>query len=250
VSTGGPVGIITGAASGIGAATALEFAGLGARLVLAGLPSDTFGPVVDAVRDAGGLAVTTAVDVRDEDQVAAMAALALDRFGRIDFLLANAGIADQSSVPGGDPARWRAVLDTNLLGAALCVRAVLPQMIAQGSGHVLLTASVSGREIYVGEPIYIASKWGLVGFGHALRKEVAPKGIRVTIVEPGLVDTPLTRGNPMVQPLLEAGMPLRPEDVARAIVFAHTQPAHVAVSELTLRPLEETELVFAPQPGG
>ena len=177
-----------------------------------------------------------------------MAALALTHFRRIDFLFANAGVADQSTVSGGDPARWRRVIETNLLGPALCARAVLPRMIEQGSGHILLTASVSGRETYVGEPIYIASKWGLVGFGHTLRKEVAAKGIKVTIIEPGLVDTPLTHDNPIIQPLLEAGTPLGPEDVARAIVFAYTQPPHVTVSELTLRPLDEAELVFVLEP--
>lgn len=116
-------------------------------------------------------------------------------------------------------------------------------MIEQGRGDIVLTASVSGREIYVGEPIFIASKWGLVGFGHAVRKEVAPHGIRVTLIEPGMVDTPLTRLNPSLRPLLEAAEPLQPEDVARAIVYACTQPPHVVVSELTIRPQRQPDLV-------
>ena len=83
------------------------------------------------------------------------------------------------------------------------VRAVLPHMLERGAGHIFIVASVSGRETYVGEPVYIASKWGQVGFAHALRQEVADAGVRVTVVEPGLVDTPLTRDNPIVRPLLE-----------------------------------------------
>jgi NADP-dependent 3-hydroxy acid dehydrogenase YdfG len=109
-------------------------------------------------------------------------------------------------------------------------------MQAQGSGHILITASVSGRESYVGEPVYVASKWGQVGFGHALRLELMETGVRVTLIEPGIVDTPLTRDNPKVRPLLEATEPLSPEDVARAVVYAFRQPEHVNVSEIVVRP--------------
>jgi NADP-dependent 3-hydroxy acid dehydrogenase YdfG len=97
-------------------------------------------------------------------------------------------------------------------------------------------SSVSGRESYVGEPVYIATKWGQVGFAHALRLELLEAGIRVTIVEPGLVDTPLTRENPLVAPLLEEIEPLTAEDVARAVVYAYRQPERVAVSEIVVRP--------------
>jgi NADP-dependent 3-hydroxy acid dehydrogenase YdfG len=247
-SSGPPVGIITGAASGIGAATALEFARIGARVLLASLPTDDLDPVVAAVVDAGGQGVSAGVDVRVAEELELLPQLALQHFGRLDFLVANAGIVDQSSVAGGEPARWRAVVETNLLGAAYSVRAVLPTMIEQGAGDVVLIASVSGRETYVGEPIYIASKWGLVGFGHALRKEVTPLGIRVTLIEPGMVDTPLTRGSPAIRPLLEAAEPLRPEDVARAVVYSCTQPAHVVVSELTIRPQRQPDIVTVEAP--
>ena len=239
----GLAGVITGAASGIGAATAREFARLGSTLLLTSRPGDDLEPVAAAVRDLGGEAVVLSVDVRDPRALGAAADLARERFGRIDFLFANAGIVYQSSVESGDPDRWREVVETNLLGAAFSARAVLPTMMGQGAGDIVLMASVSGREIYVGEPIYIASKWGLVGFGHALRKEVARFGIRVTLIEPGMVDTPLTRLNPAIRPLLEAAEPLQPEDVARAIVYACTQPPHVVISELTIRPQRQPDLV-------
>jgi NADP-dependent 3-hydroxy acid dehydrogenase YdfG len=236
------VAIVTGGASGIGAATAVELARHGARLVLGARPGEDASTTLLRVREAGGEAVAVEADVRDPDAVARLAAAALEAHGRIDLLVAAAGVADQGSVAAGDPGRWRLVVETNLLGLAYSVRAVLPAMLERGSGHVVLVASVSGRETYVGEPLYIASKWGVVGFGHALRAEVARAGIRVTLVEPGIVDTPLTRGAPAVRPLLDAGTPLQPEDVARAIVFAHLQPAHVAVGELVLRPLHEPDL--------
>jgi NADP-dependent 3-hydroxy acid dehydrogenase YdfG len=192
--------------------------------------------LVARVQEAGGEAVLESVDVRDPAAQARLAQRALDEWGRIDFLLANAGIADQSRVAEGDPDRWRAVVETNLLGVIYSCRAVLPAMLAQGSGHILIMSSVSGRESYVGEPVYIATKWGQVGFAHALRLEVLEPGIRVTVVEPGLVDTPLTRDNAKVRPLLDEIEPLKAEDVARAAVYAYQQPAHVAISEIVVRP--------------
>jgi NADP-dependent 3-hydroxy acid dehydrogenase YdfG len=234
-----PVVLVTGGLSGIGEAAAVAFGRLGGRIVLADRATGRGEEVVAAVRAAGGDAVVVQADVRDHEQLAGAASLAVDRFGRIDALLANAGISDQSSPAGGDPKRWRAVVETNLLGTIFAVRAVLPQMLRQGSGHIFITSSVSGREAYPGEAVYIASKWGQVGYGHALRQEVADVGVRVTVVEPGIVDTPLTRDNPVVRPLLEATEPLGPADVAEALVYAFRQPPHVVVSELTVRPLRQ-----------
>lgn len=240
----GPAGIITGAASGIGAASALAFARLGGRMVLASIDIQGCGPLVRSIEKAGGEAVPVACDVRDPAQMEKAAELAVTNFGRIDFLVASAGIALQDRVVSGDVRRWRDVIETNLLGIAYSVRAVLPQMHEQGSGHIFLIASQSGRRAYGGEAIYIASKWGVVGFGHAVRMEAQPAGIRVTIIEPGLVDTPLTRLNPKVRPLLDAFTPLQAGDVAAAIAYAFTQPPHVNVDELALRPLGQGEDPF------
>jgi NADP-dependent 3-hydroxy acid dehydrogenase YdfG len=246
--TTGPAGIITGAASGIGAATALAFARLGARMVLADISTGGMDSLLASIADSGGSAIPAACDVRDPAQVKAAADLTMEKLGRIDFLVASAGIALQDRAVSGDVGRWRDVIETNLLGLAYSVRYVLPQMHAQGSGHIFLVASQSGRSAYQGESIYIASKWGVVGFGHAVRREAQSAGIRVTLIEPGLVDTPLTRDNPNVAPLLEAFTPLEAKDVASAIVFAFTQPPHVTVDELALRPLRQGEDPFGKNP--
>lgn len=234
-----PVVVVTGGLSGIGAAIAAEFAAFGARLVLVDRDSSRADAVIERLRRAGGEAVVEAADVREPAQLAEAAGRTVERWGRIDVLVANAGVAEQSRLADGDPDRWRTVVETNLLGTIFSIHAVLPQMLAQRRGHVFVMSSVSGREAYTGEAVYIASKWGQVGLAHALRQEVMEEGVRVTIVEPGIVDTPLTRDNPAVRPLLDAVEPLAPEDVARAVVYAWRQPPHVVLSELTIRPLRQ-----------
>jgi NADP-dependent 3-hydroxy acid dehydrogenase YdfG len=235
------VGVITGAGSGIGAACAVEFARLGAQLTLASLPTPGLAATVAAVEQAGGSAVPVEMDVRDAEAVRRLIDESVERNGRLDFLLANAGMADQELASTGDPLVWQRLIETNLLGAMYCVRYALPHMQRQRAGHILLMASLSGRDAYVGEPAYIASKFGLIGFGHSVRKEVGHYGIRVTMIEPGAVDTPLTRGAPKVRPLIESIDPLRAEDIARAVVWAYQQPERVVITELSLRPLTQPD---------
>jgi NADP-dependent 3-hydroxy acid dehydrogenase YdfG len=235
------VGIITGAGSGIGAATAIAFARLGARMSLASLPTPGLAVTVAAVEQAGGSATPFEFDVRDAHAVQGLVDTTVERLGRLDFLVASAGVADQALASEGDPVVWQNLIETNLLGLMYCVRYALPHMQRQGSGHLLLMASLSGRDAYVGEPAYIASKFGVIGFGHSVRKEVARYGIRVTMIEPGAVDTPLTRNAPKVRPLIEAIDPLRPEDIAEAIVYAYKQPKRVQINEIALRPLSQPD---------
>jgi NADP-dependent 3-hydroxy acid dehydrogenase YdfG len=235
------VGVITGAGSGIGAACAVEFARLGAQLTLASLPTSGLAATVASVQQAGGSAVPVEMDVRDPEAVRVLIDESVERNGRLDFVLANAGMADQELASTGDPHVWKRLIETNLLGAMYCVRYALPHMQHQQAGHILLMASLSGRDAYVGEPAYIASKFGLVGFGHSVRKEVGRYGIRVTMIEPGAVDTPLTRNAPKVRPLIESIDPLRAEDIARAVVWAFQQPERVVITELGLRPLNQPD---------
>jgi NADP-dependent 3-hydroxy acid dehydrogenase YdfG len=231
-----PVVLITGGATGIGRACAFACGRAGAAVALVSLPGPELSGTVGELGAAGVRAYAVGADVRDFGAVEHAVGQVVAEFGRVDVLVASAGIADQSSVTSGSPDRWRAVVETNLLGAANSIRAVAAAMAAAGSGDIVLIASASGRDTYVGEPLYIASKWGLVGLGHAVRKELQSSGVRVTLIEPGLVDTPLTRGSPAVRPLVEAGGALRPEDIADAVAWLLSRPRRVTVSELVIRP--------------
>jgi NADP-dependent 3-hydroxy acid dehydrogenase YdfG len=238
MDTDGPLaataGLVTGAASGIGAATVSRLLAAGARVVAADLrfPGDSH-----EIQDGDNKLVRVRCDVRQFHDVESAANLCLSTYGRVDFVVASAGIADTTSMVDGDPDRWRAVLETNVLGVFHAVRGALPAMQQAGRGHVVLISSLSGRESYVGEPVYIASKWAIVGFGNSLRKEARPMGVKVTLVEPGLVDTPMARANPFAKPMFDAFDPLRPEDIAEAIAFVLSQPPHVLVRELAVQPL-------------
>ena len=140
ISVRPPVAIVTGAASGVGAAIAQELGTIGATVVLTSLPSDDLTAAAEQVVRAGGTAVPVALDVRDHRAADSLTAEVVDRFGVIDLLAANAGIADQSTIADGDPERWRAVVETNLLGVAFCVRPVLREMTRVRSGHIFITA--------------------------------------------------------------------------------------------------------------
>lgn len=229
----GSAGLVTGAAGGIGAATVKRLVAVGARIVAA----DLHVPDEDSDKPGREGVVSVQCDVRTFAEVESAADLCLSTYGRLDFVVASAGIADTTSMADGDPKRWRAVLETNVLGIFHAVRGALPAMRRARRGHIVLIASLSGREAYVGEPVYIASKWAIVGFGNSLRKEAMPYGVKVTLVEPGLVDTPMARANPFAQPLFDAFDPLRPEDVADAIAFVLSQPPRVLVRELALQPV-------------
>jgi NADP-dependent 3-hydroxy acid dehydrogenase YdfG len=233
----GLAGIVTGAGSGIGEGCAIAMAAAGARVVLADLEDDRLQRVVEAIHAAGGEAVAQVADVRDWPSVEAVAGRCVETFGSLDFVVANAGIGDYSSLDEGDPERWRRVVETNLLGVLHTVRASFPMMRQQGSGSIVLMASIAGRQTWVGEPVYIATKWAVVGLGWALRKEALEHGVRVTMIEPGIVDTPLVRSTEQGRSELERLAALSADDVARAVVFAIGQPPGVAVTELMITPV-------------
>ena len=238
----GPVVVITGGATGIGRACAFACGRAGAAVVLLSLPGPELSQTARELGAAGVRAYAAAADVRDFGAVERAVSQVVADLGRIDVLVASAGIADQSSITGGAPARWQAVVETNLLGVANTVRAVAPEMVRAGSGDIVVIASASGRDTYVGEPLYIASKWGVVGLGHAMRKELQASNIRVALIEPGLVDTPLTRGSPVVRPLVQAGGALLPDDIADAVTWLISRPRRVAVTELVIRPASVADI--------
>jgi NADP-dependent 3-hydroxy acid dehydrogenase YdfG len=233
----GSVGLVTGGVSGIGAAITAELRGRGATIVA--VDRDAHPGAVPVSPGTAPDAATREVagDVRDFATMCGISGQVRDEFGRLDFVVANAGITDWGSMSDGDPQRWRDVIDTNVLGVAQTIRATMPILIAQGRGHVVITASISGRTAYVGEPIYIATKWALVGLGKALRKEARPAGVRVSVIEPGIVDTPLVQQTAEGAAELAAVRALDPQDVARAVTFVLEQPAHVNIDEIMISPL-------------
>jgi NADP-dependent 3-hydroxy acid dehydrogenase YdfG len=225
----GPVLVITGASSGIGAATARLAARRGWRLVLA---ARTQHLIDELAAELGGPAEARAIrcDISDWDQVSALPALALDAFGRLDAVFANAAyVTPTSFLHGtGTPQQWREMVLTNVYGTALTARAALPHL-ARAHGHLVLTGSVSGRVTVPGQ-LYSATKWAVTAMAQSIRAEATATGIRVTLIQPGLTDT-----GP-ASPDRAADPKLAPDDVARTVLFALDQPASVDVSEIVVRP--------------
>lgn len=229
------VALVTGAAKGIGAAVAQHLAAAGAAVAVADVDRDGADAVARSITDAGGRAQARQCDVRDFGQVSKVAEAVANDFGPVDLLVANAGIGDYSMMSDGDPERWQALIAINVLGVAHCVRAVLPPMKARGSGDVVIMASIAGREAWVGEPIYIASKHAEVGLASSLRLEAARDGVRVSLIEPSIVDTPLVRSTEEGRTELASYASLSPHDIARAVVFAVSQPPGVNIAEIVVR---------------
>ncbi len=220
-----PVFLITGASSGIGTATARQAAAAGYRVVLAARSEDR---LLELASSLGGSKRALAVqcDVTEWDQQQAMVAAALDRFGRLDVAFANAGFGATRGFLKESPEKWRSMVLTNVYGAALTIRACLPS-ITESRGHFLLTGSVAGRRALPGS-LYSSTKWAVTGMGESLRQECNGTGVRVTVIEPGMVDTPFF-DNPVTNAL-------SPDDIARAVLYAISQPPHVDVNEILVRP--------------
>jgi NADP-dependent 3-hydroxy acid dehydrogenase YdfG len=223
--------LITGASSGIGAETARAAAREGYRLVLAARSEDK---LASLQQELGGResVLTVQCDVQSESDQKRMVSQALDTFGRIDAVFANAG---RGGEPGGfseaDPGVWKDMILTNILGVGLTIQACLPAL-RQSQGNLLLTGSAAGRVTIPGS-MYSATKWAVSGIGYGVREELRGSGIRVTLIEPGMVDTPF-----FDQPPAHA---LKPEDVAHAVMYAVAQPAYVDVNEILVRPTPEIE---------
>jgi NADP-dependent 3-hydroxy acid dehydrogenase YdfG len=220
-----PVFLITGASSGIGAATARHAAAAGYRVVLAARSTDRLEALVDEL--GGDRALAVRCDVTEWSEQQAMVEATLSRFGRLDVAFANAGFGATRGFLNESVEHWRSMVLTNVYGAALTVRASL-SALTESRGHLLLTGSVAGRRALPGS-LYSATKWAVTAMGEAARLELNDTGVRVTLIEPGMVDTPFFSGG--ISP--DA---LKPDDVARAVMFAVSQPAHVDVNEILIRP--------------
>ncbi len=231
----GRVVIITGASSGIGAATARTLARRGCKLVLAARSADKIQALAEELGEAA-LAIPT--DITIGEDVTRMAERTIERFGRVDALLANAGIYIPGQVAEGDPDAWAQLIEVNVTGVMRCVRAVLPYMLAQKSGDILVTSSISGFIDIVWEPVYSASKHAVQTFVHTLRRQVAPSGVRVGSIAPGMVANELWgfTTSEEIDAQIAKHASLRSEDVAEAIVFMLSQPPHVTIRDLVMVP--------------
>jgi NADP-dependent 3-hydroxy acid dehydrogenase YdfG len=224
-----PVMIITGASSGIGAATARHAAEAGWRVVLGARSEDKLRSLASEL---GGddVAIARRCDVTDWDDQQALVAAALDTFGRLDAMFANAGFGAKRGFLEESVEFWKSMIDTNVYGTALSIRAALGHFRGDGRGHFVLTSSVAGRRALPGS-LYAATKWAVTAMGEALRQEVSDSDIRVTLIEPGAVDTPFFDNRPQGA--------LGPDDIARAVMYAVSQPPHVDVNEILVRPVRQ-----------
>lgn len=226
-----PVLLITGASSGIGAATARAAAKQGYRLVLAARSADKLKALQEELGGEERVLITQC-DVQSMDDQTAMVDAALEHFGQIDVAFANAGRGGEpGGFSGADHTIWRDMILTNVYGAALTVQCCLPAL-KRSRGHLLITSSGAGRATIPGS-MYSATKWAATAIGYGVREEIRGTGVRVTLIEPGVVDTPFFDQRPT--------QALKPEDIANAVLYAVSQPEHVDVNEILVRPTPAIE---------
>jgi serine 3-dehydrogenase len=226
--------LITGASTGIGEATARLAIDAGFKVVLAARSTDKLERLQCELGYDRTLAITC--DVANWQSQQMMVEQTLEQFGRIDVVFANAGFSKGSTFYGGEdkPEEWQEMIMVNVYGAAATARLTLPQLV-KNRGHLLITGSVVGRVTSI-RNLYSATKWAVTGMAQAIRNEMVGTGIRVTLVEPGIVDTPFW--NNLQKP--ESAKELQPDDIARAVMFAVNQPPHVDINDILIRPTGQT----------
>ncbi len=241
----GKVALVTGASSGIGEATALALASVGAQVAIAARRAERLETLALRIKENGGQALPIVADVSDEAQTRSMVDKVKSELGRVDILVNNAGVMLLGPIDGADTGDWQRMVNINVLGLMYATHAVLPLMKAQGSGHIVNISSVAGRTVSANVGVYNATKWGVCAFSEALRQEVYKDKIRVTVIEPGAVATELTDHitHPATKERIESWVqsmtPLESEDIAAAIVYAVTQPERVNVNEILIRPTDQ-----------
>jgi NADP-dependent 3-hydroxy acid dehydrogenase YdfG len=244
----GTVALVTGASSGIGAATAAALAGQGAAVALAARRRDRLEELADSIRDQGGTALVLEYDVTDEPQAADAVARTVAELGRLDTLINNAGVMLLGPVAGAPLSEWQQMVELNVLGLLYCAHAALPHLLRAADdgprqvADMVNISSVAGRVARNGNGVYSLTKHGVGAFSESLRQEVTKRYVRVCLVEPGATATELASHNrPEVLDSIrnQFGQTMRAEDIADAIIYIVTRPRHVAVNEMLIRPTEQ-----------
>jgi NADP-dependent 3-hydroxy acid dehydrogenase YdfG len=246
----GTVALVTGASSGIGEATAAVLAAHGASVVAVARRKDRLEALVSRVRDARGEAHAVEADITQEDAARAAVQAAVDRYGRLDILINNAGLMLLGPIPGADVSEWTRMIDINVRGLMYCTAAALPHLQRAGEGEprrvadLVNVSSVAGRTARANAGAYNATKFAVNAFTEALRQEVTAKFVRISVVEPGLTESELrTHNRPEIQEMLARTRnipnPLQANDIADAIAYVVTRPRHVAINEMLVRPTEQ-----------
>jgi NADP-dependent 3-hydroxy acid dehydrogenase YdfG len=235
--------VVTGASSGIGEATVAALAREGAAVAVGARRKDRLDELAERITSDGGSAHPFEVDIGDEAAARAFVEWAAEQMGGLDILVNNAGVMLLGPIEGADTEEWRQMIDVNVLGLLYCTQAAMPLIRDSGGGDIVNISSVAGRQAAMGAGVYNLTKFGVVGFSEALRQEAMHSGIRVTVVEPGFVETELQghNTNPVVVEAIEkmrerTGEVLKAEDIASAIGYLVSQPRRVNISEVLIRP--------------
>jgi NADP-dependent 3-hydroxy acid dehydrogenase YdfG len=242
----GKVALVTGASSGIGEACAEELAAAGANVVIAARRTDRLTALEEKLTARGTKVLSVALDVTDEDACRAAVQQTVDQFGTLDILVNNAGVMLLGKIEGADTTDWTRMINTNVLGLMFMTHAALPHLLAS-QGSIVNMSSVAGRYARAGGGVYNASKWAVGAFSEALRQEVTGRGVRVVLIEPGIVATELRdhitdqNAKAMVDQRASEMRQLQASDIANAVVWAVTQPDYVAINEVLIRPTDQVQ---------
>lgn len=241
----GKIALITGASSGIGEATAVALAEQGAAVAIAARRLDRLEALKGKLEADGATVLTLELDVTDEAACSAAVDRTVAELGDLDIVVNNAGVMLLGPIEGADTQDWRRMIDTNVYGLMYLTHAAVPHLLTRGGGDIVQVSSVAGRVARAGSGVYNATKFAVNAFSESLRQELTTRGVRVTMVEPGAVATELqshithadTKAG--IERWIAGMRPLQADDIARAVVYAVTQPSHVSVNELLIRPTDQ-----------
>ncbi|MFJ5304401.1 SDR family NAD(P)-dependent oxidoreductase [Streptomyces sp. NPDC088350] len=247
----GTVALVTGASSGIGAATARRLAEHGASVALVARREDRLDDLAAEIEKAGGTALAVGADITDPARAEAAVARTVEHFGRLDILVNNAGLMLLGPVVGADASDWERMIAVNVRGLLHITRAALPHLLDAAErgprrvADIVNISSIAGRVAWSGYGVYNLTKFGVNGFTESLRQEVTRRHVRVGVLEPGGVDTELGSHNKpeiqgsMIDPFYETTEVLAPEDIADGVAYMITRPRHASVGELWIMPTDQ-----------